>query len=398
MSKVPILIIAPGVTSNDVGEVYLAYKWMSELSQHFAVTLLTVDRKGKNTISDGELDIDIVRFRDYGSLPYSERFNSMLKPWYPVFYFQARSWIKRNRERFAWVHQLNPFGMRYPCPAHGLGLKFSIGPVAGGLADIDAFQSELVSVPWYIKLRSLDSVRAKYDPFIKRTYNEASVILAAAPYVKEIIAHRFPDSKSEIIIMNEHGVDGVSKSRVNFATNELRLLYVGRVVRTKGVRDLIRALQYVHLESFHLDVIGAGDDLEKCREEAVALGVNDKVTFHGHMHRKKIDEYYSFSDVMVFPSFREPSGGVVVEAMASGLPQIVADYGGPASMVKEDFGRLIQPISPASYPKIIADAINGMSDSNLLELMSGESVKYCDKYYKWSNKIALFKDIIIERI
>src|SRR5699024_4418430 len=61
----------------------------------------------------------------------------------------------------------------------------------------------------------------------------------------------------------------------------VRLLFVGRVIRTKGVRDAIRALALLRDRRLVFDVVGDGFDREACESLAGELGVADRVHFHG---------------------------------------------------------------------------------------------------------------------
>ena len=103
------------------------------------------------------------------------------------------------------------------------------------------------------------------------------------------------------------------------------LLHVGRAVRTKGLRDVVRAMARLEdLPGVSLVSAGDGEDLEACRAEAVKLGVASRITFLGKISREEVEGHYAAADVFCFPSFREPMGGVFFEAMAHGLPVITA--------------------------------------------------------------------------
>ena len=56
---------------------------------------------------------------------------------------------------------------------------------------------------------------------------------------------------------------------------------MGRIVRTKGLRDVIRALDSLRDLDVVLDVLGDGNDREACEELAAQLGLTDRVRFHG---------------------------------------------------------------------------------------------------------------------
>jgi len=389
-----LLLIAPGASDTDVGECYLAYKWIEQLSTHFDVTVLTLKLSDKLSIKSKNPNFVNIEFQDSGLFSKFERFSSMFKPWYISFYFKARRWIKQHGNEFDWAHQLNPFAMRYPTPLQGLSIPFSFGPMAGGLEDLSSFKQEMGSMAWYTQFRRLDNFRAKFDPLLGRGYRDANFIVVAAPYVADTLRYRYPQYPMKLLILDEHAVEGVHLRERGFnigKDTKLRLLFVGRIVRTKGVRDLIRALNYLDFENYHLDVIGDGDDLRFCISEAQSMCLDDKITFHGKLARDAVDSFYQSSDLMVFPSFREPSGGVVIEAMANGLPQLVCDHGGPGASVKKSFGKKVPISDPTNYPQDIAAEINEINlDRSVLKGMSEGSISYCRQNYLWQSKIEFF--------
>ena len=83
---------------------------------------------------------------------------------------------------------------------------------------------------------------------------------------------------------------------------------------------------------------GAGEEIDHCKAEAARLGILDRVTFLGRIAREKVEELYASHDVFCFPSFREPAGGVLYEAMRHGLPIVTADRGGPSWIVDASSG------------------------------------------------------------
>nr|WP_245243162.1 glycosyltransferase family 4 protein [Pararhodobacter sp. SW119] len=158
--------------------------------------------------------------------------------------------------------------------------------------------------------------------------------------------------------MLELGIDGLPPERPAREGPGLRLLHVGRAVRTKGLRDVIRALaQLSDLPDVTLTAIGDGEDLPHARAEAVALGVADRVTFRGRQPKEVVMEAYAEADVFAFPSFREPTGGVLYEAMQAGLPVITVDYGGPAFITDDACAIRLQLSTPEALARDLAAAI-----------------------------------------
>jgi len=158
----------------------------------------------------------------------------------------------------------------------------------------------------------------------------------------------------------EVGIETLGNARAERTStgDEFRLLHVGRTIRTKGLRDTIRALAHLaDMPGVVLDVAGSGEDMPACEREAEELGVTSRIRFHGRLPRSELEPLYRDADLFVFPSFREPTGGVLFECMRHGLPAVVASTGGPGHIVTEACGVRVAPAAPEAYAKAIADAI-----------------------------------------
>ena len=96
-----------------------------------------------------------------------------------------------------------------------------------------------------------------------------------------------------------------------------------------------------------LHVIGDGPYRATLERQVSEYGLSSIVTFTGWVEHTKLQSHLGRAHAFVFPSLREFGGGVVVEAMASGLPSIVVNYGGPGELVTDKCGIRL-PMAPAS--------------------------------------------------
>lgn len=155
---------------------------------------------------------------------------------------------------------------------------------------------------------------------------------------------------------NVRGVDMVRFSRrpeVMEKAKELRddlkftFLFVGRIVRDKGMDELMEAfvrLQECH-ENVRLWLIGRYEDSidplsDKARQ---AITENDAIEAVGARYGDDLLAYYAAADCFVFPSYREGFPNTVMEAGAMGLPCIVTDINGSGEIVIEGKNGLIVP-------------------------------------------------------
>jgi glycosyltransferase involved in cell wall biosynthesis len=303
-----------------------------------------------------------------------ERFNSLLQPGYLPFHVRARRWIRRALaagEGFDVAHQVVPVAMRYASPAVGLGIPLVMGPVGGSLSSPPGFVDEEGSTSWYQRLRALDSWRMRHDPLLRRTYESADVVIGVADYVREFLSdvrlQRF-EIMSETAVTEVHPpVDRTTR------TGPVRLLHVGRIVRTKGLRDIIRAMATLRDLDVVLDVLGDGNDRAACEGLIAELGLGDRITLHGAVPRETVDDFYQRADMFVFPSYREPGGNVSLEAISWGLPVIVCRRGGPGANVDETCAILLESESPQQLASDCAEAVRTLVEDAERRRMMGEA-------------------------
>ncbi|MDB5103405.1 MAG: glycosyltransferase, group 1 family [Fibrobacteres bacterium] len=112
----------------------------------------------------------------------------------------------------------------------------------------------------------------------------------------------------------------------------IRLMYVGRVSREKNLDALADAFPSVAARTpgVSLTVVGAGPYLEGLKERFA--GRKD-VFFTGVVHGESLSGLFASADILVFPSLTDTFGNSVVEALASGIPCITSDEGGPREII-----------------------------------------------------------------
>jgi L-malate glycosyltransferase len=118
---------------------------------------------------------------------------------------------------------------------------------------------------------------------------------------------------------------------------------VGRVTAVKGIPLALRALASGAVpDSVRLDIIGAGPLEGRLRREAAALGLGDRVRFHG-FQRDAID-WLAHLDALLMPSLHEGLPYTLLEGMSLGVPVLAARVGGLAEVLRHDeTGLLVEP-------------------------------------------------------
>lgn len=393
-----VLLVAPACDGEDVGESWLAHQWAHRLSQRFHVTLLSTYKKGHVPPSRQLPAIRVVEWAEPPLVHRAERLNSLLQPAYVPFYVRARRYVRRRLaagERFDVAHQVTPVALRYPSPAVGLGVPLVVGPVGGSLGSPPAFVPEEAATPWYQRFRRLDRFRLRRDPFLRATYEDADCVVGIAPYVRELLddlrLRRFETLSDVAVHALPPPRDRAGRS------GPVRLLHVGRMVRTKGARDAIRAMALLRDLPVVLDVVGDGADRAACADLVRELGLTERVRVHGAVTRAEVEHFYELADVLVFPSYREPGGAVVLEAMAHGLPVVVCDRGGPGANVSDACAVRLPAESPAQLARDVATAVRGLvTDAERRQRMGEAAREHVAATHLWDRRIDRMTDIYEE--
>jgi glycosyltransferase involved in cell wall biosynthesis len=372
-----VLLIAPNVDASDVGEAYVAFKWAEALARLTDLTVLAFQRPGRPDLAFQLPGARVVTWPEPAWALRNERLNAMLKPAWPVFAAQVRRWIAQAQargEHFNIAHQLMPQAARYPSPLRHFDIPYVIGPLGGALDTPPAFRSEAASAPLFTRLRALDAWRFRRDPWLRASYGRAACVLGVAPYVRDVLGD-IPLRRFEPVL--ELGIDDLPPPVTRPETpGALRLLHVGRGVRTKGLRDAVRALAHLaDRPGITLTSAGAGEEIVLAAAEAKVLGVAHRCTFLGRVPRAEVEALYTSHDVFLFPSFREPAGGVLYEAMRHGLPVITAARGGPDFIIDDACGLRLPVTTPQAFAQAIAGAVRQLEGDPELRTRMGAAAR-----------------------
>jgi glycosyltransferase involved in cell wall biosynthesis len=134
-----------------------------------------------------------------------------------------------------------------------------------------------------------------------------------------------------------------------------RVVFAGRMVRSKGVGILIRAARDVDGEFV---LCGDGREVEGLRALAGSLGLGDRVRFTGWLDGGDLAAELADASVVVMPSlWPEPFGLVGIEALAAGRPVVASATGGVLDWLQDGVGGLAVP---PGDPALLAQALDEM--------------------------------------
>jgi len=141
-----------------------------------------------------------------------------------------------------------------------------------------------------------------------------------------VVAHYGVDPRRVNVIPEPFDLDAWRATLPLRARNPHRVLCVAHLYPRKRVEDLVRAWPAVRraVPDAHLDIAGAGPELHRIARMARGLA---GCFVHGHLEPREVQELHARAGAFCLPSAQETFGYAVVEAMATGLPVVVADAG-----------------------------------------------------------------------
>ena len=176
----------------------------------------------------------------------------------------------------------------------------------------------------------------------KKIWKRAKSVIANSGGLKELACKSAPQQNIRVIY---NGVDinkfqSNQKSETLPAGRQVRnqkftVLYVGRLIKRKGVKYLIDAFAKLNAQNdCRLLIAGTGNLEDKLKKQVVELNQTKSVYFFGAVPHSVLPQIYRQSDVFVLPSFNEGMSNTMLEAMASGLPIVATDTGGTKELIK----------------------------------------------------------------
>ncbi len=270
----------------------------------------------------------------------------VLDIWNPHAYRMVRSILRRERPDIAHVNKLRGLSPSVWAAARAEGI-----PIVHTCRDYELFSPEGT-------LESRVGAWAERGAWLLRPYAafrawlSRAVAAAVAPSRYTLDAHVlrgfFPRAVARVI-PNSHGMTLAELDRIRAASpvsdsGEVRVLYLGRLERAKGVDLLCEAVARcaARYPNLRLDVAGWGTLETALRRE---YGGHPQIVFHGAVFGEDKARLLAACDAVAVPSvYPEIFGIVVVEAYAYGKPVLAARSGGLPELVADgETGWLVPP-------------------------------------------------------
>jgi len=173
------------------------------------------------------------------------------------------------------------------------------------------------------------------------------------------------------------------RERYGIASDDKVILCPRRLVAKNNVGYLIEAMPEVIKQNSQVRclIAGCGSERAKLEEEAVALGIANRVTFTGEIPNSEMPEYYAASDIVVLPSLKEGTSIAGLEAMATGKPLVGTNVGGiPHIIANNKTGVLVRLGNPRELACAMVSLLN---DDGKRVTMGLNARKRVEREFSW---------------
>jgi glycosyltransferase involved in cell wall biosynthesis len=226
---------------------------------------------------------------------------------------------------------------------------------------------------------------------IEKYHSMLDRIICVSDFIKTKIISLIPDSEKKVIYL-KHVMPVPDIFRSEKDKTELRLIYIGRYMKSKGADDLI----FLQNKLFELGLPirwtyitnGIGEDNFKLQ----LLDINN-TTFYSNINSTKVFQLLSVNDLLVFPSYSEGFPLAVIEAMQCGVIPLVYNLnsGIPEIVIDEKTG---YKFNIGSVYELLQKIVELCFDSKMLRKLSVNSQSFILKYFNPEYEALQFKILV----
>lgn len=195
--------------------------------------------------------------------------------------------------------------------------------------------------------------------FAKYILNNAKLVFPISLGVKDFLRKNFKNIKYGPIIYNSYDfkTETIQKKE---RPKSLKLLFVGRLIKSKGIYELIDACKLLSEEKFpySLAIIGDGSERLNLIRYVKEKDLEKYINILGPLPFEKTQKEYKKHHMLINPSYTEGLPTTVLEALANGLLIVGTDVGGTSEIIDKDSLIQLDDLSSNSISKKINDFYN----------------------------------------
>lgn len=191
------------------------------------------------------------------------------------------------------------------------------------------------------------------------------------------------------------------KKKYNINDDDKILLFTGRIIKEKGIKELLEALSKVQIKNLKLLVVGSSLNNINVKTkyeieiEELVKKINKNVIFTGFVEYKEIYKLYAIADIAVLPSiWDDPAPLTIIESMAAGLPIITTNSGGIPEYAKNGCAVILKRDENMIYnlKNAIIDLLNHKEKRKKMSEISKENTETLTLNNYYFNFLKIIKE------
>lgn len=226
-----------------------------------------------------------------------------------------------------------------------------------------------------------------------------AIVVLTSEYRDELhrqLDHRWRENKAHVIA-NGIDTDFWAPSDAVRSADSPRV--IGMASRMTGIKRqellidaLARLCQLQGRDAWRLSLAGAGDTLDALRSKVQSLGLEELVSFPGHLGESALREWFGTLDFYAHASDGETLSTSILQALAMGLPVVGSDVPGIANLLAEGRG---VGLAVAQEPQAFADAFVKLRDDADLAASLGQRARaLAVGRYSQANMFQQYRDLL----
>ena len=156
-----------------------------------------------------------------------------------------------------------------------------------------------------------------------------------------------------------------ARAALGVGADERLVVYVGRLVPEKGLRELLAAVERLSGDAAPVSLALVGDGPMRGELDALAAG-RPRLRLAGAQDPPAVARWMCAADVVTLPSWSEGHPNVLVESLACGRPVVATPVGGVPEVVDESTGLLVPPRDPVALAQGLRQALEREWDADAL--------------------------------
>ena len=263
--------------------------------------------------------------------------------------------LKSTYQLYKFFKKERPFIVHTHTPKAG-----TLGMLAAKLAKVPHRLHTIAGLPL---LEATGKKRVLLDNVEKFTYSCATKILPNSYGLEKIIIDNNYTKPEKLLVIGNGSSNGIDtkhydasliseekkeklKQELGIGENDLVFIFIGRIVKDKGINELIQAFNRLSKKQHNIKLILVGykeNILDPLLPETETLITENKQILSVGL-QKDIRPYVAISHVLTFPSYREGFPNVVLQCSCMELPCIVSNINGCNEVIEDHVNGLIIPV------------------------------------------------------